>query len=71
MNYSTLKEDLPLSLQAKDVSKLLKISLRNAYILCNSKTFPSVRVGNRIVVPRPAFIKWLENPKMNWSDTYK
>jgi hypothetical protein len=55
-------EKLPLSLKAKDISKILKISLLNAYNLCNSKDFPSVKIGRRIVIPRPAFIKWMENP---------
>lgn len=57
-------DELPLSLSVSDVAKVLGISKHNAYILCRSKGFPSVRVGRRIIVPKPAFQKWIENPKV-------
>lgn len=56
-------EDLPLSLTVSDVSKALRIGRNNAYELCNSENFPSVKIGNRIIVPKPAFEEWLKNPK--------
>lgn len=55
--------DLPLSLTVSDVSKALRIGRNNAYELCHSDSFPSVKIGNRIIVPKPAFIEWLKNPK--------
>jgi len=59
-------EDLPISLNVSDVSKALGICKANAYELCHSKNFPSMIIGRRIIVPKVAFIKWMENP-----DTYK
>jgi hypothetical protein len=56
-------DELPLSLKVSDISKILDISLGNAYVLCHSEEFPSVAIGRRIVIPKLAFIKWLENPK--------
>jgi len=55
-------DNLPLTLEASDIAKLLNISKANAYQLLHSKSFPSVQVGRRLIVPKPAFIKWLENP---------
>jgi hypothetical protein len=55
-------EKLPISLKVTDISTVLGISIGNAYNLCHSKNFPSVKIGRRIVVPKLAFIKWLENP---------
>jgi hypothetical protein len=33
-----------------------------AYELSHNKNFPSVQVGKRIIIPRPAIQKWMENP---------
>lgn len=56
-------EELPLSLTVSDVSKALRIGRNHAYELCNSVFFPSVKIGNRIITPKLAFIEWLKNPK--------
>lgn len=56
-------DELPLSLTVTDIAKVLGISKQNAYMLCNSDNFPSVRVGRRIITPKLAFIKWMEQPK--------
>jgi excisionase family DNA binding protein len=56
-------DELPLTLTVKDIAKVLGIGKPNVYELCHSKNFPSVIIGRRIIVPKPAFIKWLENPK--------
>jgi hypothetical protein len=61
-NQITSVEQLPLSLTVSDISHSLRISLKNAYELCHSEVFPSVAIGNRIIIPRPAFEAWLSNP---------
>jgi excisionase family DNA binding protein len=53
---------LPLSLTVADIAKILGVSKQNAYKLCHSKGFPSVRIGKRIIITRLAFIKWMEEP---------
>lgn len=53
-------EDLPLVLSAKEISAALCISRSGAYALMALKDFPTVKVGNRKIVPKEAFIKWLE-----------
>lgn len=63
-NRITNVEELPLSLTVSDVSKVLRIGRNNAYELCNSDNFPSVKIGNRIITPKLAFIEWLKNPKL-------
>ncbi len=60
---NNILEELPLSLSVSDVSRILGIGRANAYELCHSNNFPAIVIGRRIVVPKLAFIKWLENPK--------
>ena len=55
---------LPLTLDATDIAKILGISKQNAYILMHRKDFPSVQIGRRLIVPKLAFIKWMENPHL-------
>ena len=53
-------EELPLFLNAKTVSAVLGVSLSMAYKLIRDDNFPSMRVGNRFVVPKERFIEWVE-----------
>ena len=55
-NYS----DLPLMLSVPEVAKVLGISRAGAYELVRSASFPHIRIGNRIVVPRDKFIAWID-----------
>ena len=52
-------EDLPLTLTAPEVSEVLGISRAAAYELVRSKSFPSMRIGTRILVPKDKFIAWI------------
>lgn len=56
-------DEMPLSLTVDDVAGILGISKNNVYALCHSNDFPSVQVGRRWVIPKLAFVKWMENPK--------
>jgi len=63
-------DELPLSLRVVHVAKVLGLSMNTAYELCHSDGFPCVRVGRRMIIPRAAFQKWLENPfeKERWNN---
>lgn len=52
-------EELPLFLNADLVSKVLGIAPSSAYELMHEKGFPSLRIGNRIVVPKEKFQQWV------------
>ena len=54
-------EELPLFLNADLVSKVLGIAPSSAYELMHEKGFPSLRIGNRIVVPKKQFQQWVED----------
>jgi len=51
-------DELPLFLNAEVVGKVLGVSISSAYELMHEKDFPSVRIGNRLIVPKEKFIKW-------------
>lgn len=53
-------EELPLFLNAEVVGKVLGVSISTAYELMHEKGFPSVRIGNRLIVPKEKFAQWVE-----------
>ena len=61
MKESTYKsfEDLPLMLNVQMSANILGISRTKSYELVSSKGFPSLKLGNRIVVPKDQFIEWI------------
>ena len=53
-------DELPLFLNAETVAKLLGISPSSGYELMHEKGFPVLLIGNRMVVPKEKFRKWVE-----------
>ena len=43
-----------------EVAALMEINLPKAYELARQEGFPAIRIGRRIVVPKEAFHRWLE-----------
>ncbi len=52
-------DELPLFLNAELVAKVLGVSIFSAYELMHEASFPTLRVGSRIVVPKEKFIEWV------------
>lgn len=61
MKVSSFKsyDELPLFINAETLSDVLGTSKSSAYELMREEGFPSVRIGSRIVVPKEAFIEWI------------
>lgn len=57
----TTYDELPLFLNAEMVAKMLGISISSAYELMHETSFPALRVGSRIVVPKEKFCQWVES----------
>ena len=53
-------DDLPLFLNAATVAKVLGIAPSSAYELMHESGFPVLKIGNRMVVPKDQFIRWVE-----------
>lgn len=53
-------DDLPLFLNAELVAQVLGIAPSGAYELMHEPEFPTLRIGNRMVVPKEKFIFWVE-----------
>ena len=53
-------DELPLFLNANTVARTLGVSPASGYELLHEKDFPSLRIGNRIVVPKEQFIRWVD-----------
>lgn len=51
-------DELPLFFNAELVGKVLGISSTTAYELMHREDFPSIKIGNRIIVPKEKFIEW-------------
>ena len=54
-------EELPLFLNAKMVGEVLGISPASSYELLHQEDFPTLKIGNRLVVPKAKFIAWVED----------
>ena len=52
-------EDLPLTLRAHETAAVLRISKSKVYELARTKSFPAIRIGNRVVIPRDKLIQWM------------
>jgi predicted DNA-binding transcriptional regulator AlpA len=53
-------EELPISLNGDDVAAALNISRAGAYNLMNTEGFPTLKIGKRSIVPKEAFLRWIE-----------
>ena len=53
-------EELPLFLNAETVAKVLGVAPSTAYELMHEADFPTLKIGNRIVVPKEQFIVWVQ-----------
>ena len=64
-------DELPLFLNAATVAKVLDIAPSSSYELMHEKDFPAPQIGNRIVVLKEAFIRWVEQHtgESEWSVT--
>ena len=53
-------EELPLMLSVSQLAMALGISRASAYALVRQADFPSLSIGNRIVIPKDKFMSWVE-----------
>lgn len=54
-------EELPLTLNAREAAEVLRISKSKVYELAQSESFPAIRIGKRVVIPRDKLIQWMNN----------
>lgn len=60
-------EDIPLILDAKNISEIIGISKRTAYEVMDYPDFPLIRLGRCKRVSRDRFFSWLEQQTLNKS----
>ena len=53
-------DDLPLMLSVPDLTAALGISRAGAYELVKSEGFPTLHIGNRILIPKEDLIAWIK-----------
>ena len=53
-------DELPLFLNAEIVAQVLGIAPSSAYELMHEAGFPVLKIGNRMVVPKEKFVRWVE-----------
>ncbi|MBP5416528.1 MAG: helix-turn-helix domain-containing protein [Clostridiales bacterium] len=51
---------VPKVMNAKQVAEYLGISKQGAYNLMNTESFPTLRVGKRLLVSTDRFLEWIE-----------
>lgn len=53
-------EELPLFLNADMVANVLGIAISTAYEIMHENDFPSLKIGNRLLVHKEKFKQWIE-----------
>ena len=54
-------DELPLMLNAETLVKVLGVAPSSAYELMHDKDFPTLKIGNRLVIPKEDFIAWVRS----------
>lgn len=53
-------DNLSAVLNANQLAAVLGISRAGAYQLLNTGTFPTLRIGKRLLVPKDKLVEWIE-----------
>lgn len=53
-------EELPLFLNADMIANVLGVAVSTAYEIMHENDFPSLKIGNRLLVPKEKFKQWIE-----------
>jgi len=61
MNKYKSQEELPLVLNASNISMALGISRSKSYEILNNINFPSIRIGKKLIVTKYSFLEWLKS----------
>lgn len=59
--FDLTAQELPAMLTAKNLQDLLPVSRSAVYALLRDPTFPTIRLGRRILIPRDEMLRWFEN----------
>lgn len=62
MDNRTL-DSLPDIINAQELQEYLRLSKAGAYNLLHAKDFPTLVIGNRLMVMKQDFISWLDSHK--------
>lgn len=49
----------------KETAQVLNIGMNSAYNLVNSKDFPKITLGRKILVPKKALEQWIESQSVS------
>ena len=61
IQQSTPFEHVPDILNAQQLAEVLGISRAGAYQILNSKDFPTLRIGKRMLVPKDKLLAWIDD----------
>ena len=54
-------DELPLMLNAETLAKVLGVAPSSAYELMHEEGFPTLKIGNRLVIPKEDFVAWVRS----------
>ena len=55
----TSYDELPIMLSVPQLAAVLNISRSGAYALVRSESFPALKIGSRIVIPKDKLQNWI------------
>ena len=54
-------ENMPFTMNAKQVAEILGVARNSAYTLMHSEGFPTMHVGRRLLVPKDKLLQWMDD----------
>ena len=54
-------ENMPFTLNAKQVAEILGVARNTVYTLMHSEGFPTLHVGRRLLVPKDKLLQWMDD----------
>lgn len=61
------RNDCPQSkimLTVPEAAQILRIDKVTVYEMAKTRGFPAIRIGRRVLIPRDALLRWIENEAM-------
>jgi excisionase family DNA binding protein len=53
-------ENYPTVLNAAQLAEILNVSKATAYQLLHMESFPTLRIGKRLMVPKEKMVRWID-----------
>ena len=58
-------EQKKIMLTVPEAAQILRIDVHTVYEMAKTSSFPALRIGRRVLIPRDALMRWIETEARN------